>query len=203
MKIFQILAFLLATSSLFAQKRQLLDLHFNPEAASFAGHYEYRLVKDPTQSVHVYAVAGVGKFSSAETINTKVIKGTTYNPKSGSLLVDILVSLALSTPDQIIERNQHISANTFDIGGKIVIGQGLINLEFGLNTRFDVVKKRVDAWDNIAEQNSRFTEVYLLPSAGLRFNIENFVLRFGVETHKTYQKKELELPGFLAIGFQF
>ena len=203
MKILQILAFLLATSPLFAQKRQLLDLHFNPAAASFASHYEYRLAKDPTQWVHVYGVAGVGKFSSVETINTKVIKGTTYNPNSGSLLLDILVYWVFSTPDKTIERKQYISANTFDVGGKIVIGQGVMNLELGLNTRFDVVKKQVDAWDNIAEQNSRFTEVYLLPSAGVRFNFHNFVLRFGVETHKTYQRKELELPKFFAIGFQF
>ena len=157
MKILQILAFLLATSSLFAQKRQLLDLHFNPDASSFACHYEYRLVKDPTQWVHVYGVAGVGRFSSVETINTKVIKGTTYNPNSGSLLLDILVYWVFSTPDKTIERKQSISANTFDVGGKIVIGQGVMNLELGLNTRFDVVKKQVDAWDNVAEQNSRFT----------------------------------------------
>ena len=203
MKILQILAFLLATSSLFAQKQQLLDLHFNPAASSFASHYEYRLVKDPTEWVHVYGVAGVGKFSSVETINTKVIKGTTYNPNSGSLLLDILVYWLFSTPDKTIERKQYISANTFDVGGKIVIGQGVMNLELGLNTRFDVVKKQVDAWDNIAAENSKFTQVYLLPSAAVRFNFHNFVLRFGVETHKTYQRKELELPKFFAIGIQF
>ena len=203
MKILQILAFLLATSSLFAQKRQLLDLHFNPAAASFASHYEYRLARDPTQWVHVYGVAGVGKFSSVETINTKVIKGTTYNPNSGSLLLDILVYWVFSTPDKTIERKQYISANTFDVGGKIVIGQGVMNLELGLNTRFDVVKKQVDAWDNISAKNTKFTQVYLLPSAAVRFNFNNFVLRFGVETHKTYQRKELELPKFFAIGFQF
>ena len=100
MKILQILAFLLATSPLFAQKQQLLELHINRTAARFSANYEYRLTKDPTAWINFYTRGGIGRFSSEETINTKIIKGTSFDPNSGVLLLDILAYFLFSTREK-------------------------------------------------------------------------------------------------------
>ncbi len=157
-------------------------------------NYDRKIGSAQAENVYFsfYGHAGIGKLNSQEVIATKFIKGTSspyvhFSNDPLGLLLDIFFNLVpTNTPDETLIRQQYFDVTNYNLGGKILLGNGRFNGIVGLDIRFDRINQRIEAWENTPSQTKNFNNTALSPSVGLRWHKDHFMAQLLLAPQKIY-----------------
>jgi hypothetical protein len=202
------LVFMLFSILAFSQKSNIIYPQIVGKNGSFSMNYDRKLgfYHDATGHFTFYGHIGIGKNASQEIIATKFVKGqSSTHVHLNDILLDILFNLVnTNIPDQTIERRQFFDVTNAYLGGKILLGKGKFNGIIGLDVRFDRVNQKIEAWENIPMQTKNYTKTALFPSAGIRYNVDNFMVQLLLEPQKIYGiQGGTDAVVSMGIGFKF
>ena len=191
-------------SPISAQYNNHIYTQFGKSGTLISLNYDHCFYRTKDKNIQLLGHIGFGNYSFSETIDTKYIKGSQVSTNTGSILWDILLNAAFSTNDQIIERKQYFEVNNLNMGGKVLLGDGPVNIEFGLTGHLDFVNQNIDVWDNQSAETKEYTKFNIAPSMALKCNIKNVSCRLGAEMRQNYGKEAgVKFPFFVGIGLQF
>ena len=189
----------------FSQKSNIFYPQFTGKNGSFSMNYDRKIGSTQKENVYfsLHGHVGIGKLSSQEVIATKFIKGSSSYVHYNDILLDFFFNLAATkTPDVTLVRQQFFDVTNYNLGSKILLGNGKFNGIIGLDVRFDRINQRIEAWENLPQQTRNFNNTALSPSVGLRWNKDNLMAQIVLAPQTIYGRQN-STDGRLNIGFGF